>query len=186
MMRRCLPALMIVLFSPLVAAENTIDLNVNNDAARIMAAFELSNNILVDGSWFHNSDRGDVVGAGFHVTGDATGGRNPLKAGLGVRLLQVDPDIGSDDGTVLPIGGFVNYTLPEYDRFVVGGSLYYAPDVLSFGDATKYWEYNAWAGYSVLRNGLVYAGLRGIRADFENTSSITLDTGLHVGLRLEF
>jgi len=38
----------------------------------------------------------------------------------------------------------------------------------------------------VLRNGLVYAGLRGIRADFENTSSITLDTGLHVGLRLEF
>src|SRR6056297_3385357 len=108
MMRRCLPFLAMVLFSPLVAAENTIDLTVNNDAARIMA--------------------------GFHVTGDATGGRNPLKAGLGVRLLQVDPDIGPDDGTVLPIGGFVNYTLPEYDRFVVGGSLYYAPEVLSFGD----------------------------------------------------
>lgn len=186
MLRRCLTAVAIILFPSLVAA-NGLDLNLNNDAARITAEFDLSNNLVADASWLHHQDRGNVLGAGLHLTGDATGGRNPVRAGLGGRLLWVDSDVGNrDDGQALAIGGFVVYTLPEYDRFVVGGSLYYAPDVLSFGDATKYTEYNAWAGYSVLRQGQVYLGLRGVSADFKRSDSVTIDTGLHVGLRLRF
>jgi hypothetical protein len=186
MMKRCLPVVLMLVVSPLAAA-NGLDLNVNNKAARVTLDFDLSNNLVVDGSWFHHQDKGDVFGAGLHLTGAATGGRDPLQAGLGGRLLRIDSKAaGRDDGMALPIGGFVNYTLPDYNRFVIGGSIYYAPDVLSFGDVSKYWEYNAWAGYSVLRQGQVYLGLRGIRADFKNSPSVTLDTGLHVGLRLRF
>ena len=186
MMKRCLPVVLMLVVSPLAAA-NGLDLNVNNKAARVTLDFDLSNNLVVDGSWFHHQDKGDVFGAGLHLTGAATGGRDPLQAGLGGHLLRIDSKAaGRDDGMALPIGGFVNYTLPDYNRFVIGGSIYYAPDVLSFGDVSKYWEYNAWAGYSVLRQGQVYLGLRGIRADFKNSPSVTLDTGLHVGLRLRF
>jgi hypothetical protein len=58
--------------------------------------------------------------------------------------------------------------------------------VLAFGDMTKYWEYNAWAGYSVLRQGQIYLGLRGIRAEYDDSPDVSFDTGVHVGLRLEF
>lgn len=186
MLRRRLPAVALLAFSPAVAA-NGLDLNVSDHAARITAEFDFSNNLVADGSWFHHQDRGNVLGAGLHVTGAASGGRDPLRAGLGGRLLWVDSSIkGKDSGQVLPIGGFVNYTLPEYNRFVLGGSLYFAPDVLSFGDVTQYLEYNAWAGYSVLRQGQIYLGLRGIRAEFERSPSVTFDNGLHLGLRLRF
>jgi hypothetical protein len=185
-MRPCLSAVVLLAFSPAVAA-NGLDLNVSDNAARITVEFDLSNNLVADGSWFHHQDRGNVLGGGLHVTGAATGGRDPLRAGLGGRLLWVDSSIkGKDSGQVLPIGGFVNYTLPEYNRFVLGGSVYFAPDVLSFGDVTQYLEYNAWAGYSVLRQGQIYLGLRGIRAEFEESPSVTLDNGLHLGLRLQF
>jgi hypothetical protein len=186
MLKRCLPAIVLLALSP-AAAANSLDLNINNDALRITGSFDLSNNLVADGSWFHHQDNGNVLGAGLHVTGAATGGRDPVRAGLGGRLLWVDSSVaGKDDGVVLPIGGFVQYTLPEYNRFFLGGSLYYAPDVLSFSDTKKYLEYNAWGGYSVLRQGQIYLGLRKISADFKRSPSVTFDTGLHFGLRLQF
>jgi hypothetical protein len=186
-MRRCLAFLGLLACSPLALAANELDLNVTNKAVRVTIGSELTNNMLIDGSLYYHEDRGNIFGAGFHVTGAATGGRNPLQAGLGGRLLRIDSKVrGRGDGFAVPLGGFVNYTLPEYDRFVVGGSLYYAPDVLSFSDVTKYWEYNAWAGYMVLRQGLVYLGLRSIKADFEDSPRVTFDTGIHFGLRLRF
>jgi hypothetical protein len=186
MLRRCLPVLALLAFSPLAAATG-LDLNVNSNALRLTMDFEVSNNIIVDGSWLYHQDRGDVFGAGLHVTGAATGGRNPLQAGLGGRLLRVDSDVkGRDDGQVLPLGGFVSYTLPDYNRFAIGGSLYYAPDVLAFGDTNRYFEGNVWGAYSVLRNGQVYLGLRRVEAGFKNSPSVTFDTGIHAGLRLRF
>jgi hypothetical protein len=169
------------------ALANGLDLNVNDDAVRITVDFDLKNNLVLDGSWFHHEDRGDVAGAGLHVTGAAAGGRSPVMAGLGGRFLWVDSDTGArDDGFAIPLGGFVQYTFPQYNRFSVGGSAYYAPGVLSFGDADKYWEANAWAGYSVLRQGQLYLGVRRIEAGFEDSADVSFDTGFHVGLRLDF
>jgi len=187
MLKRYLPLLVMLMVSGPAAAVNGLDLNVNDKAARIALHFDLSNNLVVDTSWLYHQDKGNVVGAGLHLTGAATGGRNPLQAGLGGRLVVASSSVGAeDDGAALPIGGFVNYTLPDYDRFMVGGSVYYAPDVLSFGDMTKYREYNAWAGYSVLRQGQIYLGLRGIKGDFKDSPSVSFDTGVHFGVRLRF
>lgn len=177
----------ILALSSFAVAANEIDLNVNDKAVRVAVAVDLRNDLVVDGSYFYHDDRGDVFGVGLHVTGPFTAGTNALRAGLGVRLLRVDADIrGRDSGTVLPLGGFVNYRFPGYDRFSVGGSVYYSPDVLSFGDTRRYSEYNAWAAYSVVRRGQVYLGVRGIRADFELSPEVTFDTGMHLGLRLQF
>jgi hypothetical protein len=187
MIRRCLAAVVLLACSASALAANAIDLNVNNSALRLKVDFELSNNILVDGSWFYDNDRGNVFGAGFHLTGAATGGANPVYAGLGGQLLWIDSKTrGRDDGQALPIGGFVRYTIPEYDRFSVGGSLYFAPSVLSFGDVDQYYEYTAWAGYHVLRDGVIYLGVRRIRAEFDKSPSVSFDTGIHVGVRLRF
>ena len=58
--------------------------------------------------------------------------------------------------------------------------------MLSFSDVRKYWEYNAWAAYDVFRSGQVYLGVRGIKAKFDDSPEVTFDTGLHIGLRLNF
>jgi hypothetical protein len=186
-MVRWLALLPILAFSTAAAAANGLDLNVNDNAVRVTGELELRRDIMVDASIYHHDDRGEVFGVGLHATGAATGGSNPLRAGLGARLFRIDSSIlGEDSGTALPLGGFMNYRIPGYNRFSVGGSLYYAPDVLSFSDVRKYWEYNAWAAYDVFRAGQVYLGVRGIKADFERSPEVTFDTGMHVGLRLRF
>ena len=36
------------------------DLNVSNDAARLTMEFPVRNNILIDGSWLHHTDKGET------------------------------------------------------------------------------------------------------------------------------
>lgn len=186
MLRRCLLACALVGISP-AAWSTGLDVNLNNDAARIAVDFDLSNNLVVDGSFFHHQDNGNILGAGLHLTGDASGGRSPVRAGLGGGLYYIDSDTRArDSGGAVPLGGFVQYTFPEFDRFSVGGSLHYAPGILSFGDVDDYLEAQVWGGYSVLRDGIVYLGYRRIEAGFDGTPDVTFDSGLHIGLKLRF
>jgi hypothetical protein len=186
-MARWLVFLPILAFSTAAGAAGGIDLNVNDNALRVTGELQLRRDIVVDASIYHHDDRGDIFGVGIHAIGAATGGPNPLRAGLGARLFRIDSDIGArDSGSALPLGGFMNYRIPGYDRFSVGGSLYYSPDVLSFSDVRRYQEYNAWAAYDVFRAGQVYLGVRGIKVDFEDSAEVTFDTGMHLGLRLKF
>jgi hypothetical protein len=187
MLKRYLPLVAVLAGSPVAATAAGLDLSVSDDAVRAVLEVDLSNNLVVDGSIFHHQDRGEVYAAGLHVVGMATGGTNPVKAGLGGRLVYVNSDVGArDDGFAIPLGGWVTYVVPNYDRFTLGGSAYYAPDVLSFGDASRYTEYNLWGAYDVTRAAKLYLGVRGIEADFDGSSSQRLDTGLHVGMKLRF
>ena len=186
MFRRSLVVIALVAASP-AATGAGLDLNVNNDAVRITGDLDLSNNLIVDASLFYHQDNGSVLGAGLHLTGDASGGRSPIEAGLGGRVYWVDSDTaGKDSGAVVPLGGFVQYTFPKFNRFSIGGSVHYAPSVLSFGDLDDYLEYQAWGGYSVLRDGIVYVGYRRIEAGFDGSPDVKFDTDLHVGLKLRF
>lgn len=187
MYRRCLLFVSMLALSPLAKAASGLDLNINNDAVRGILEFDISNNLVIDGNWYYHQDRGNIFGVGMHVVGAATSGPDPVRAGVGARLLRIDSNTkGRDSGGALPIGGFVSYTLPDYNRFVLGGSFYYAPGVLSFSDTDEYWEASAWGGYSVLRTAQVYLGVRTIKADFDDSPSVTFDTGLHFGIRLRF
>lgn len=187
MSRRCLLLVPMLALSPLAKAASGLDLSINNDAARGILEFDISNNLVIDGSWYYHQDRGNIFGVGMHVVGAATSGPDPARAGVGIRLMGIDSNTqGRDSGGALPIGGFVTYTLPDYNRFVLGGSLYYAPEVLSFSDVEQYWEGTLWGGYNILRTAQVYLGVRTIKADFEDSPNVTFDTGVHVGIRLRF
>lgn len=165
-----------------------VDLNVSDDAARLTLQFPLpGNNILIDGSWLHHTDKGETLSVGGYLTGSAAGGNRPLTAGLGTRFYYSDYDKGSkESGSSLTLGGFARYQFPQYDRVAVGGELFYGPSVLSFGDSDSYYEVGAWVGYSVLRDGEVYLGWRRIKTDFDNDGDTMIDTGFHVGLRARF
>lgn len=184
--RRCALLAACTLLAPALGAAE-LDLNLNDDAARLTYAADVSDrNLRVDGGILHHQDRGDVLHVGLNLTGEASPGSNPVVGGLGGRIIYADADLNNRDALYLGIGGFLRYTLPEYNRFSVYGHLYYAPDVLAFGDGDRYEEIEARVSYNVLRQADIYLGVRYSNARFENGGSQTMDNGLHVGIQLRF
>ena len=164
-----------------------LDVNLNSDAVRMSFAWRLGDpKYLAEVGWLYNQDKGDVVHGSFHLVDAASGSGDALQAGLGVRLVHTRTDPSIFDGTALAVGGFARYTLPNADRYNIGGYVYYAPDVTSFGDQTEYYELGVRLGYSVLRDGDVYLGLRRIEAEYKGFGGFKLDSGLHIGLELRF
>lgn len=183
-------ALCLCLFAGVASAQTTgkaLDVNLNSDAVRLGFTWRLGNPAyLANLGWLYNQDRGDVVHASFHLVDAASGSGTALQAGLGLRVVYTRTDPSVFSGTALALGGFARYTLPNANRYSVGGYGYYAPDITSFGDQTEYFEIGVRAGYSVIRDGDIYLGLRRIEADYKGTGGFKLDSGLHVGFELRF
>ncbi len=169
---------------PAVAHE--VDLSLNSDAFRVTYANEAGDGLRLEGGWLHDADKGDVAHAGFLVTGDASSGGQNLTAGVGVRLAYLDAEGSQREGYALGIGGQARWVIPRYDRFAVSGEGYWAPDVLSGGDATRYLDGTVRVGYSVTRQADVYVGARYTRADYDERPDVLFDTGLHAGFNLRF
>lgn len=122
--------------------------------------------------------------AGFLITGDAGAEQANVTAGLGARLALVGDE--KDTGGALALGGVFEARLPAFNRIGARVSLYGAPRASSFGDLTSYLEYTLDGEYQVLKNASIYGGYRGLRIGVDNKGTETVDTGLHLGLRLTF
>lgn len=165
------------------AQASTLDVNLNGDVVRGAFAFPAFGNLTADVGLLHHQDDGDVIHFGLHLVDEAGAGES-LIAGLGGRVVALDAT--GLDGQVIALGGFFRYTLPDYNRVGFSGHLYFGPDVIAFGDTSRYFEVAVRAQYNVLRQGHVYLGYRNIKADFELGPEVTIDSGLHVGLLVEF
>lgn len=189
-MKQTLLALCLCVFAAPAFAQTTgtaLDVNLNNDAVRLGFSWRLGDPRYLAGlGWLHNEDKGDIVHASFHLVDAASSSGTALQAGLGVRLVHTRTDPNSIDGTAVALGGFARYTLPNANRYNIAGYGYYAPDITSFGDQSEYYEVGVRAGYSVLRDGDVYLGLRRIQAKYDGAGRFTLDSGLHVGFEIRF
>lgn len=179
-----------VVFSHHSAHADSLSLDLNDDAARISwASLREPRNIRFDASLLHHQDRGNVVSGGFHITGNAATQSRPINAGLGGRLYWAGSDSsisGDRDGFALAVGGFFEAKVPNYDRLGFGGHVYFAPDVLAFGDMKQLSDISFFGSYSVLRQGDIYLGIRNVKADYSGLGDFTFDTGVHVGFTLNF
>jgi hypothetical protein len=182
-----LPLFLIAMLSTgAMAVAHEIDLSLNEDALRLAYATEVGKGLRIDGGFLTDSDEGEVVHAGFQVMGDAAPGGQKLTAGIGGRLAYLDGDGSKREGYALGLGGSFRWPIPRYNRFAVSGELYWAPDILTGGDAEEYVDSTVRVGYSVTRQADVYVGARYVSADYDNRPSIKFDTGLHAGLNLRF
>ena len=189
-MKQILLALCLCLAAAPTFAQTTgtaLDVNLNDDAVRLGFSWRLGDpKYLADVGWLYNQDRGDVIHASFHLVDAASSSGTALQAGLGVRLVHTRTDPSVLDGTALALGGFARYTLPNANRYNIAGYGYYAPDITSFGDQSEYYELGVRFGYSVLRDGDVYLGLRRIRAEYNGLTGFKFDSGLHAGFEIRF
>ncbi|MBA3564862.1 MAG: hypothetical protein H0W33_12835 [Gammaproteobacteria bacterium] len=169
------------------ARADALQLDVNDDAARLVYAWPVAGEQLrADAGWLHHQETGNIVHAGLHLVDFASGGASTLRAGLGGKLFFIDADRGDSRGGALGLGGFLDYTFPQYDRLGAGGQVYFAPDVLGLSDVEGYREIGVHVRYNLLREADLYLGLRNIQAEFSDTPDVTFDTGLHIGIKLNF
>ncbi len=168
---------------------DSLELNLNNDAARLTFSWDARDDKLTfDAGWLHHQETGDVAHVGLHLVDFAASGPAAPEVGIGGKLFYVDGETlpSSSSGGALGLGGFFRYQLPQADRFGIRGHVYFAPDVVAFGDLQRYMEFGVGISYDVLRDADIYVGVRYVNAEFENQPDLTIDTGLHIGLRLNF
>lgn len=164
-----------------------LDLGLNGDAFRFTFSRPFPSSLLSwDAGWLHHVDNGDAIHGGIYLGGEASSGTNPIQGGLGIRATYTNGDRSGQSGMNFALGGFFRYTLPRFNRFSVGGQLYYAPRVLGIGDIEKLQDYSIRASYNVLKQADVYIGARYVRGDYDKAPQAYFDTGMHIGVALRF
>lgn len=183
--RKCACLLAVLIWTGSEPCADVVDINFNDEAVRLtyIAQFE-TRGLELDFGWLHHEDDGDVGTVGLQVVDIGDEAMGPWSVGLGGQLFYVTED--ADDGFGLALGGTAGYRPRRLQRFEVAAHVFYAPRTLSFGDAEEYLDVGLTAGFWVMRRGKIYLGAREVRADFEERSSVTIDNGLHAGLRIGF
>lgn len=179
---RLLAAAFAAAFSGAVAADS-IDINLNDDAVQAIYSTPLGTADLNFG-FLDNSDRDSwVASAGLLVLGDTRGARGRPEIGLGGKMYVVS--VGSQDIYALGLGGqgrvFLNGPV------ALGGYAFYAPNVVTSGDGKQFWEASARVELEAIKDtATVYVGYRKVRTQLESGPHVTIDSGGHVGLQINF
>lgn len=110
------------------------------------------------------------------------------RAAVGARLYFYD--YGSYSGTAIAFGGLYYHAIPQARRFSLGGHLWHAPEVTSFGDTEKITEAGLRGAFRVINNTDVFLGYRIVKLKNEKKGNTIhkadLEKALHLGFRLNF
>jgi hypothetical protein len=108
-----------------------------------------------------------------------------LKLGLGIKGEYTKFD--GNSYAAIPLGGEAELRLPLNTPFpfYLGGSLYYAPSVLSFKDGDSYLETRLHLDAEPIDNGRVEVGYRKIDTNIKNRD-VTYNSSWYFGMRLDF
>jgi predicted porin len=91
------------------------------------------------------------------------------------------------NASAVALGVQVRYELPAERRVAFAGEAYYAPQIITFGDADHYQQVGARAEFSISPQMQVYAGYRKTWFTLKNTSTdVSLINGPHIGVQLSF
>lgn len=175
------------------ALADSLSIDLASDAVRIQYGSTVSMSadsefewdagfLLVEGD-NGESDRKLVTGT-VRSIGDAGIAEHQVSAALGARAFWLNGE--GFDAQAVGVGGEVSARLSGMDRIVFNGYAYYAPQILSFGDADAFLEWGGRAGYQVIRNGEVYVGYRQVKIEPTQGPDVTADTGFNLGMRFEF
>ena len=171
-------------------AADTLDINFSSDAAAFAYTKPLpAEGLELSGRWLHNTDDGNIVDANLHLVDRPEPGRNALVLGIGAKLPVIMDDVRDADGAALAIGGKLRWTLPEYNRAALAGSIYYAPSATSISDIDGYQEYSVRGEFQLLEQANVYLGFRHIELSFDKDSDGAdrdFEDGVYAGFNIDF
>lgn len=166
-------------------AAGTLDINVNNNVAEAQWAMPTGNGQLSFGGLYNDLSHNWLLHAGFLGRGEGSTSAGRTTAGIGGRA-YAGPVGDKNDLLLLALGG--EFTLfPSNGNIGVGGYAYYAPNVLSFRDVTRFWDTGVRVEFEVIkRTGYAYIGYRYMSARLDTGPDVGIDHSGMVGLRISF
>ena len=133
----------------------------------------------------YNDDKRAAVSELALLVVDNAGSKTPgLTMGLGPKVWVAKR--GDYSAVAIAIGADFKYKLGMDDRLFTRAHAFYAPSIVSFGDANKMYELSLTLGYEMLPTADAYFGYRTIKADFPLDSDRILDNSLFFGIRIAF
>ena len=128
-----------------------------------------------------------LLSAGFMLRQDITG-MDDLRFGIGFKGTYTK--VASAKHAAIPINAELAYTLPLDIAMPISISsgLSYAPSVLSFKDADKYFEGRLEASIQIIEQGSLFVGYRKIDLDFDSNAGgdYTYNDSAYIGFKVRF
>ncbi|GAB4508021.1 MAG: hypothetical protein Tsb0026_05740 [Sulfuricaulis sp.] len=170
-------------FSGVVAADS-IDINLNDESIQAIYATNWRTAEFNVGLLTNNDQDDWAASMGLLAKGEQQTGATRTEGGLGGKIYLAD--VANQDVLALGLGGEFR-TFPNNGPLGFAGYLYYAPDVVTAMDGEKFWEFGARVEFEVVKKSAnIYLGYRKVRADLDDGRDITVDSGLHAGVKITF
>lgn len=163
---------------------DSLDINLNNDSAQAIYATNWRTAEFNTGLMY-NKDHDDwVASVGLLSSGERETSQTRTEAGLGGKIYAAS--VSNKDVVALGLGGQFR-VFPNNGPIGFSGYAYYAPDIVTFVDGKKFWEFGARIEFEIVKKTAnIYLGYRKVRADLENDANVTVDSGANVGVKISF
>lgn len=180
-----------------MALADALDISLSNDAAQFQYIASMGHvgqgkseahfGVLYNNS---NNNSNNVLGdVGLLVMNN---GDNASIATFGVGVKVLAATVAKKNTMALALGGQVRLTPTDDQKFGIVGQLYFAPDVVTFGDADRYVETGVRMEYDILPQAAAYLGYRKIKFNVNvlpapvPSVAMVVDEGVNVGVRIAF
>ena len=163
---------------------DSIDINLNSDSIQATYASNWRTAEL-DLGLLSNSDKDNwVASAGLLALGETQPTGTRTEVGVGGKIYLASAS--DQDVLALGLGGQVR-VFPHGGPIGIAGYVFYAPDVVTSGDAQQFWEAGARIEFEAIEStASIYLGYRKARAKLDNGLHVTVDSGAHAGVRIHF
>lgn len=170
------------------AEADAIDINFGDHSAQIQYSSAMGRDSLGKTEFhmgFLYTDQDNLLGdVGILVKNEVGSGVPGVIVGVGVKGLMATSD--SNDTLAVALGGQVRFSPPSASRFGIAGQFYFAPNIVTFGDADRFLETGVRLEYEILPQAVAYIGYRKIKFGLETGSDTVLDEGVHAGVKITF
>jgi hypothetical protein len=189
-MLRRLIAVSFLSISSISFADN-LDINLSNTAAQFK--YSVPSGVAGKSELFVSvlyNDVNSVLGEAGLLVMNEEGSAPGLSLGIGAKavistLKNVTANRLSASGAAL--GAQLRFEVPNDRRFAFSGEYYYAPKIITFGDADHFSQGTVRAEFAISALTQAYVGYRTTRFSMNNNlQDGVLDDGAHIGVRLAF
>ena len=170
------------------ALADTVDVNLNDTSAQLQYIASMGHDTLGKAEMHAGVvyvDKRNLLGElGIMVKDDI--GKNAPGFSVGVGIKALTAKAKNNNAGALALGGMLRYAPFPDRRLGLIASLYYSPNIVTFGVADRYTETGARMEYEIIPQAVVYLGYRRINFGIEARSDAKLNEGVHLGMRIMF
>ncbi len=135
--------------------------------------------------FLYNSDNVYLLDVSLQVFDEVGSKVRGLTAGVGGKLYGATLRDAKLEMLSLGVGGMLRYALPQEKRLIFGVDGYYAPPIVSFLDAERFFEVAGRIEYEILPTASVYLEYRQFTME-HNNKDLDFEEGGRLGMEINF